>query len=96
MPRRNRMRSRLKRIATDFPDADNRQRSVPPTPETLRLVEEYAVEALQWMVDDRLAARVDATATRLGADSIGLIVRLYRQGVEPTPIVFDDLWNPWR
>jgi phage gp46-like protein len=67
-----------------------------PTPETLRLVEEYAVEALQWMVDDRLAARVDATATRLGADSIGLIVRLYRQGVEPTPIVFDDLWNPWR
>lgn len=46
MPRRNRVRSRLKRIATDFPDTDIRQRSVPPTPETLRKLQQDVVVKL--------------------------------------------------
>lgn len=46
MPRRNRMRSRLKRIATDFPDTDIRQRSVPATPETLRKLQQDVIVTL--------------------------------------------------
>ncbi len=67
-----------------------------PTDETLRRIEEYADEALAWMVSDGLAAKIETEAAPHGMDGASLIVRLYRQGEAPTVIRYDGLWDLWR
>jgi phage gp46-like protein len=62
------------------------------TDATPRAVEEMAREALSWMVARGVAARVDATASRIGMDGISLHVTISKSDGTDTPILFADLW----
>jgi phage gp46-like protein len=45
---------------------------------TLNLAREYALEALQWMVDDGIASSVDVSASMLGQEILVLTVNITR------------------
>ena len=46
------------------------------TTETLALAEEYAQEALRWMVEDRIAEEVTARAELDGVDRLNLLIEI--------------------
>lgn len=62
---------------------------------TANRAKEYAEEALEWLINDGVAARVDVEAERQGTDRIALACRIYRTA--PTGVVLDlrfsDLWS---
>ena len=63
------------------------------TSETVAHAEEYAAEALQWLVDDKVASRVDVLAARNGIDRIDMTVTIYRQDGTARELRFDDVWG---
>lgn len=63
------------------------------TSATVSRVEEYAAEALQWMIDDKVASRIDVSAARNGLDRIDLVVTIYRFDGTAQNLRFDDLWG---
>ena len=48
------------------------------TVETLRRAEQYAREALAWLLVDKVASRVDVMAEAVGGDMLGFSVAVYR------------------
>lgn len=54
---------------------------------------DYARQALQWMTDDGVAARVEVDATRTGLSSMRLDVVLWQQDGSQHAIIFDDIWQ---
>lgn len=65
------------------------------TQTTVTRAQEYAEEALQWLVDDGVAARVVVEAERQGTDRIALACRIYRNLADglPLDLRFSDLWS---
>lgn len=64
--------------------------------ETLRLAKLYCEEALSWMIQDGVAARIDVTtAWRQGGNGLmDIRVTIYRQsGLTAAPSQFDFIWN---
>ena len=54
--------------------------------------EEYAREALKWLVDDLVAVRVEVTASIPRRGVLGLSVAIYRPQADPTSYRFGDAW----
>lgn len=84
-PAGDRIGSRLWLLARTTITADTPDRAV-----------EYAKEALQWLIDDGIAAAVDVQAERMGLDGVALAVQVTRstQADDATLNVrFDNLWS---
>lgn len=63
-------------------------------PETMAKAREYAREALQWLIDDAIAARIDIEAERHGLDTLALACRIYKaDGTRLADIRFTDVWS---
>ncbi len=63
-------------------------------PATLRKAEEYAKEALQWLIDDKIVGRIDVNAEQYEANGVTLVVKLYKP--DDTQIFnarFQDVWR---
>lgn len=64
------------------------------TPDTLARAREYSLEALQWLIDDGVAARVEVDAEAVSQNAMGIAARIYRaDGSPPVDIRFDDVWR---
>lgn len=64
------------------------------TPETVAKAKEYAQEALQWLIDDGVAARVDVQTERQGLSTLAIGVRIYKSdGTVPLDVRFTDVWG---
>jgi phage gp46-like protein len=64
------------------------------TQETANRAREYALEALQWLIDDGVASRVEVEAERQGQQTLALAVRIYKSdGTVPTDVRFTDVWS---
>lgn len=64
------------------------------TPNTLARAREYSLEALQWLIDDGVAARVEVDTEAVGQNTMGIAARIYRaDGSPPVDIRFDDVWR---
>lgn len=64
------------------------------TAETVTRAREYAEEALRWLVEDGIAARVEVEAERQGIYTLALACRIYKSdGKVPTDIRFPDAWS---
>lgn len=50
--------------------------------EVIPLAEQYAKEALQWLITDGVASTVETEASRAGLGEIRLIVRIYRPNID--------------
>lgn len=53
----------------------------------------YIAQALAWMVEDGVAARVDATAERNGIETLGARVVIWQKNGSYHDITFDDIWS---
>lgn len=64
------------------------------TNETLASAKEYAREALQWLVDDGVAVRVDVEVARQGLDRLAIACRIFRtEGSAPIELRFAKAWE---
>lgn len=67
------------------------------TAENRRRAASFAREALQWMVDDGIAARVDVVATRRDGEGSGatlaLDITITRPAGGTEKLIFDALWR---
>ena len=64
------------------------------TDSTAQQAQDYAEEALQWLIDDGVAARVDVSATRQGISTLALTCTvLNRSGAVMARLQFANLWN---
>lgn len=54
---------------------------------------EYITEALQWLMVDGVAARVDVTAQRLGINAMSASTVIKKQDGTTLTLSFDDLWS---
>jgi phage gp46-like protein len=64
------------------------------TTKTMQRAREYALEALQWFIDDGAATAIDVTAERFGRNGIALRVVLYREGNQVLKdLRFSDIWS---
>jgi len=53
---------------------------------------EYALEALQWLVDDKVAERIAATVERASPGRQDLVIDIFRPKAAPTRYRFADIW----
>lgn len=60
---------------------------------TFNRAREYAKEALQWLIDDAVASRVDVVAERYGVDGLALICTIYRTDGKAVTLRFDNAWE---
>lgn len=64
------------------------------TAATVARAREYCAEALQWLVDDGVAAALDVQAERVGIDRLGIVVMVTRsRGAASVSIRFDNVWG---
>jgi phage gp46-like protein len=54
---------------------------------------EYAREALQWMLDDRVSDRIDVTAEIVRTGVLGLLVVIHRPQRAPAEFRYDYNWQ---
>ena len=61
---------------------------------TAQQAQDYAEEALQWLIDDGVAARVDVSAVRQGISTLALTcIVVNRSGAVMARLQFANLWN---
>jgi phage gp46-like protein len=53
----------------------------------------YAREALQWLLDDKVASSLEVSAEIPRRGMIGLAVKIYRPQKDPVNYRFDHAWN---
>lgn len=59
----------------------------------LERAREYTREALQWMLDDKVAERVDVTAEIVSRGVLGLTIVIHRPKVDSSDFRFDYNWE---
>lgn len=55
--------------------------------------EEYAAEALRWMVEDKIASKISVVASVPRTGVLGLEVEVYRPKQQPTRFRFESAWR---
>jgi phage gp46-like protein len=63
------------------------------TSATLNRIEEAAEEALAWLVEDKLAARVEVAVERHDLNTVALLVTVQRGDGRAIELRFEDLWR---
>ena len=63
------------------------------TSETVTQAKQYAQEALQWLVDDGVAARIDVVAERYDMQTLALGITVYHLDGQSTDVRFNDVWS---
>lgn len=62
-------------------------------PRVLAKAEEYANEALAWLIEDGIANRVNVTAAIIAQGVLGLEIQIYRRDALPARYRFDYFWG---
>ena len=63
------------------------------TSEDIALAEEYALEALQWMLDDNIAAEIKAAAELDSYERLNLQIEIVRPDEKSLTARFADVWS---
>ncbi|CAG0967042.1 hypothetical protein MTYP_01050 [Methylophilaceae bacterium] len=62
-------------------------------PSTFIRAREYAREALQWLLDDGIASKVEVAAERWGMDGLALNCVIYKTDGNKLSLRFDQAWE---
>ncbi|MGY1490714.1 phage GP46 family protein [Methylobacillus pratensis] len=62
-------------------------------PETFIRARQYGREALQWLLDDGVASKVEVTAERYGREGLALVCTIYRVEGTVIELAFDQAWE---
>lgn len=60
---------------------------------TAAKAKDYARQALKWMEEDGVAARVEITSTRTGINTLQLGITVWQKDGTKHAIIFDDIWQ---
>ena len=63
------------------------------TSANLEKAREYCIEALQWMIDDSIAAKIEVFTEENAAGRLGARIRIHRPGDDVLEYRYVDLWN---
>jgi len=66
------------------------------TEEVIVKAKKYAEEALQWLIDDQVAVKVEVEAERqgpVGQDRLALSVKIFKKDGQEEAFRFDNLWQ---
>lgn len=63
------------------------------TKATLERAQKYAREALKWLIEDRVAERLEVTAEFPRTGMLGLTVEVFRPRADPVTFRFDHTWD---
>lgn len=63
------------------------------TSETLAQLKEYAEEAVQWFVTDKIASSIEVRVERHELSRVDLIIVIYRSNGQISTLRFDDIWK---
>lgn len=63
------------------------------TPEVAERAREYCLEALQWLIDDGIAASVSVSTGFFSRGSLGIEIEIVRPGGDRSAFRFDYLWR---
>lgn len=63
------------------------------TPAVIALAREYALEALQWLIADGVATRVEVETERQNLYMLALIATIYKNDGQARTLRFDLAWN---
>jgi len=64
-----------------------------PTPQLLALVKSDIVDALDWLIQDGVAARIDVATEYTRPGMLGAQVTIHRSGGRPLTLRFASLWD---
>jgi phage gp46-like protein len=53
----------------------------------------YIVEALQWLLDDKVCAAIDVACAWISASAIGAQITLTRDGQPPVVLAYPNVWQ---
>lgn len=62
-------------------------------PSVLQRAQQYAEEALAWLVEDGIASAVNVVAETVKPDTLGLGIEIRRAGKPPIQFRFESFWN---
>lgn len=62
------------------------------TQSTLDRARDYSLEALQWLLDDKVTDRLEVTTEYVTRDVMGIAVTLYRPKADPVEFRFHYTW----
>lgn len=62
------------------------------TEETLNKARDYAVEALQWLIDDGIAQKVDVVSEKIDYQTLGLQVIITRRALPDYAVQYNLVW----
>ena len=60
---------------------------------TVTRAEDYIAEALQWLIDLKVASRIDVEAVRSGQTAISALVTIYRGPKPAVSLRFEQFWD---
>lgn len=63
------------------------------TDKTITRAREYTQQALQWLIDDAVASRVDVLVERFGLSGVAIQVTIYQKNQQPITLRFDSAWE---
>lgn len=63
------------------------------TNKTPQAAREYIQQALAWLTEDSVAARIDVVAERTGIDTLAVGITIWQQNGSQHNITFDDIWS---
>ncbi len=63
------------------------------TPQTRALAEQYAREALAWMIEDRVSDLIEVQAVIPRVGILGLLVTIYRPKADPVSFRYSRTWD---
>lgn len=61
--------------------------------ETVARAKDYATEALQWLLDDGVASKVEVTASRVGMDRLLIAAVILRADGQTIDLRFENAWE---
>lgn len=62
-------------------------------PETFIRAKRYGYEALEWLIVDGVASKVDVTAERYGSEGLAMICKIYRVDGTTVELTFNNAWE---
>jgi phage gp46-like protein len=63
------------------------------TTETIARAVDYCREALQWLVNQRIASQIDVDAFRSGIDQLSLSIVIHQFNNKSRNLLFDNVWQ---
>lgn len=65
------------------------------TDQTRLKAEFFIKEALQWLIDDGVASKIEVTSERVGDSTLGVAVSIWRKDGSQIDLRFENLWEPY-